>query len=75
MEGNASVYQVYPVSRITGEGRADNSRAWGPGFEQEGAGGGAGGATQSVRGNCESFKGINVTVVEGMHQFIMYINL
>ena len=22
VEGNASVYQVYPVSRITGEGRA-----------------------------------------------------
>ena len=40
MEGNASVYQVYPVSRITGEGRAETSRAWGPGFEQEGAGGG-----------------------------------
>ena len=23
VEGNASVYQVYPVSRITGEGRAE----------------------------------------------------
>ena len=23
LEGNASVYQVYPVNRITGEGRAD----------------------------------------------------
>ena len=41
MEENASVYQVYPVSRITGEGRAD-LRAWGPRFEQEGAGGGGG---------------------------------
>ena len=42
MEGNASVYHVYPVvSRITGEGRAEFLRAWGPGFEQEGAGGGA----------------------------------
>ena len=31
-------------------------------------------ATQSVRGNCKSFKkGINLTVLEGMHQFIMYI--
>ena len=69
MEGNSSVYQVYPVSRITGEGRAEISRAWGPGFEQEGAGGG----TQSVRGNYKSFKGTNLTVVEGMHQFIMYI--
>ena len=50
MEGNAFVYQVYPVSRITGEGRAEFSRAWGPGFEQEGAGRGGGG-TQSGRGN------------------------
>ena len=39
VEGNASVYQVYPVSRITCEGRAELIRAWGPGFEQEGAGG------------------------------------
>ena len=47
VEGNASVYQVYPVSRITGEGRADILRAWGAGFEQEGArGGGGGGAGQ-----------------------------
>ena len=39
MEGNASVYQVYPACRITGEGRAEFLRAWGHGFEQEGAGG------------------------------------
>ena len=69
VEGNATVYQVYPASRITGKGRA----AWGPGFEQEGAGRGGVGATQSVRGNYESFKGINLTVLEGMRQFIMYI--
>ena len=31
VEGNASVYQVYPVSRTTGERRAEISRAWGPG--------------------------------------------
>ena len=43
MEGNASVYQVYPVSRITSEERAEFSRAWGPGFEEEGAGGEGGG--------------------------------
>ena len=75
MEGNASVYQVCPVIRITGEGRAEILRAWGPGFEQEGAGGGGGtgGATQSVCGNYKSFKGTNLTVVEGMHQFIIYI--
>ena len=30
MEGNASVYQVNPVSRITGEGRAEFLRTWGP---------------------------------------------
>ena len=40
MEGNVSVYQVYSVSRITGEDRAEFFRAWGPGFEHEGAGGG-----------------------------------
>ena len=71
MEGNASVYQVHPVSRITGEGRAEFSRAWGAGFEQEGAG--EGGAIQSVRGNFDYFKGTNPTAVEGMHLFIMYI--
>ena len=70
MEENASVYQVYPVSCITGEGGAEFLRAWGRGFEQEGAGGGA---TQSVRGNHKPFKGTNLTVLEGMHQFIMYI--
>ena len=43
MEGKASVYQVYPVSQITDEGRAEFLRAWGPGFEQEGTGGVGGG--------------------------------
>ena len=44
-----------PGSRITAEGRAEFSRAWGHGFEQEGAGGGGRGGgrgtgekTQSV---------------------------
>ena len=74
MEGNASLYQVNPVSPITVEGRAEFLRTWGPGFDQEGAGGGgAGGAAQSVRGNYKSCKAINLTVVEKMHQFIMYI--
>ena len=27
---------------------------------------------QSVRGNYKSFKGTNLTVVAGMHQFVMY---
>ena len=50
---------------MTGEGRAEFLRAWGPGFEQEGAGGTAG-AAQSVRGNYKSFKGTNLTVLEYM---------
>ena len=39
MQGNASVYQVYPVSRITGGGRVESLRAWGSGFVEEGGGG------------------------------------
>ena len=50
MEGNASVYQVNPVSRITGEGRAEFLRTWGPGFDQEGARG-TGGAGRAVQLN------------------------
>ena len=76
MEGNASVYQVNPVNRITGEGRAETLRTWGPGFDQEGAGGGGGGtggAAQAVRGNYKPFKVINLTVWEIPHQFIIYI--
>ena len=42
VEGNASVYQVNPVSRITGEGRAELLRTWGPGFDQKGGGRGGG---------------------------------
>ena len=42
MEGNASDYRVYPVSRIAGEGRAEFLRARGRGFEQQGAGWGWG---------------------------------
>ena len=53
MEGNASVYQVNPVSRMSGEGMAEFSRAWGPDFDQKGreGGEGTGGAGQFVRGN------------------------
>ena len=36
-------------------------------------GGGAAGTTQSVRGNCKFFEGTNLTIVDGMHHFIMYI--
>ena len=72
---NASVYQVNPVSRMTGEGRAEVLRVWGPGFDQKGAGvrGGACEAAQFGRGNYKSFKGITLTVLERMHQFIMHI--
>ena len=40
-------------------------------FCSKGAGleGGAGRLNQSVRGNCKSFKGIHLTVLNGMHQF------
>ena len=74
VEGNAPVYQVYPVSRIiSGEGRAEFLRALGGmGLnKRKRGGGGMGGATQNVRGNYKSFKGINLTVLEGMHQFII----
>ena len=77
MEGNASVYKVYPVCRITGEVRAEFLRAWGPGFEQEGAGGGGAGERAGQLNlyveTVNPFKGINLTVLEGIHQFIMYI--
>ena len=42
-------------------------------FEQEAAGGGGDGATQSERGNYVFLKGTRLTDVEGMHQFIMCI--
>ena len=45
------------------------SLSWGGAW----GGGGACGAAQSVRGNYTLFEGINVTVLERMHQFIMYI--
>ena len=50
MDGSALFYQVYPVSRITGEGRAEFLEAWGAGFEQEGATGGRDGRGNSIRG-------------------------
>ena len=38
MEGNASVYQVNPESRISYEGRAELLRTWGADFDQKGGG-------------------------------------
>ena len=57
VEGNASVYQVNPVGRITGEGRVEVLSTWGAEFDQKGGGGGwggGGGGWQSGRLNlCE----------------------
>ena len=44
MEGNASVYQVNPVGRVSGEGRAEVFGTWGPDFDQKGGGRGGEGA-------------------------------
>ena len=38
VERNASVYQVNPVSRITGKGRAKVLTTWGPDIDQKGGG-------------------------------------
>ena len=67
MEGNASVYQVNTVSRITGEGRAEFLRTWGPGFDQNGAGGGRVGQLNMCVETIRYFEGINVTVLEVYH--------
>ena len=69
MEGNASVYQVNPVSRISGDGRSEFLGTWGADFDQKGAGrkevgSGTGGAAQSVRGNCKSYP-VSRTTSEG----------
>ena len=50
VQGNASVYQVNPVSRITGEGREEFIRTWGPDFDQNGAGGGGKGWGAGAKG-------------------------
>ena len=62
VEGNVSVYQVNPVSRITGEGKAEFLKTWGPGFDQEGAGG-AGGAGRAGQ--------LNLCVETEWQQFIL----
>ena len=78
---NASVYQIYTVSRITGKVRAEFLR--GAGVEKEGGRGeggemeGRGGGQINLR--AETIKSPflrgtkKLTAVEGMHQFIMYI--
>ena len=48
MEGNASVYQVNPVSRVSGEGRAEFLRTRGPDFDQKGGGREGGGGRGRV---------------------------
>ena len=42
------MYQVNPVSRISGEGRAEFLRTWGPDFDQKGGGRGEGGGRGRV---------------------------
>ena len=80
MKGNVSFYQVNLVSRITGEGV-------GRSFEGRGglvlikseriwrSGGGAGrvGQLNMCLETIHYFEGINVTVLEIIHQFIKYI--
>ena len=50
VEKNASIHQVHPVSRVTGERRAEILRSSGPEFEQAGSVAGRE-ATQSFREN------------------------
>ena len=53
---------MFPVSRITGEGRAELLRAWGHGFEQDGAGWGGRGDGRGKSFPSTSLKVINVKV-------------
>ena len=56
------------MSRITGEGRAEFLKTWRPGFDQEGAGRGGGQLNLCVE-TINPSTGINLTVLERMHQF------
>ena len=72
MTGDAPVYQVNPLRRMTGEGRVEFLRTWGPGFDQkergEGGGrGGASGAAHSVRGNRDPYP-VSPTTSEEMSE-------
>ena len=70
VEGSASVCQVNPASRITGGGRAERG---GLGLVKRERGEGGGdwvGQLKMCVGTIKSFEGINLTVLEGMHQFI-----
>ena len=77
VEGIALVCQARPVSRITDEGRVGLfEKLGGLGLNIRKRGGRrreTGGVTQSVRGKYNSFKGASLTVVEGIHYFIMCI--
>ena len=74
VEGNASVYQVYPVSRIVGEGRAEltknQQKKRGFGVEKEEWGGAEAQLNLSAE-TIKPFTGTNVTVGEGVHEFTM----
>ena len=56
MEGTASVYRVNPVSRISGEGRAEFLRTWGPDFDQKGGGRAGGGENPLLKKAASSKK-------------------
>ena len=79
MEGNVSFYRVNLVSRITGEGEGRSFEGRGGlvliKSEQvwRGGGLGRGGQLNMCVETIHYFEGINVTVLEIMHQFIMYI--
>ena len=55
VEGNVSVYRVDPISRMTGDVRAEFSRMWGPGSDQKRAG--LGGEVRGGLGGGEGWAG------------------
>ena len=68
---NSSVYQVNPSSQMTGEGKTEFSRVWGPGVITKGEQRRGGGGVNPIRArNIYTFYR---EVVEGMHLFIMCI--
>ena len=74
LEGNASLYQVYGVSRISGEGRAEFLRPWGAEFAKEGAGGrgsaGAGGRGSGRAGGRAGLLDLCVKTINPLRGYI-----
>ena len=65
--------RVYPTSGMTVEGRVEVSLAWEPVFDHEGAGGPQVGQLTLCAEAINLFHGTNLAVVEGIHQFVMYL--